>query len=745
MKKNKNKINTLAKRKYYYKINFLFIILISIIIAISIALGLSFIFSIENNEKPIRYKFNDNNDTIYLFSNSEIHNFHKVSKERIDLEILKCGIGWKQFDNVSCTRDILWPSVVDSNMQSLSISPCDDFYQYSCGDYIKDPLNYQKDATFDYIQQLSDRTMQNIAMTIVQNIPVPENQFSAFYHSCLHFNRSKAQIVSPEIETLLSLIELSIKDYKDLYFVWGSLQLFQTILPIELSFEINPLNATELYPFIRQSGIFTYPHLIESSTHLTEMKDRLSYISNQPLQWAKEIINIEKRLVDAWKDSPALTLVDYIPQFSHDLITDWSLLDDTRYHINFTDFLLGACPQRNNSIAWLNALKARPLWVHSRYYMDALPDILQSFSLASWIHYTKHAVLFHIFNGQSPFTDFAFVKAFDVRYTLPWDRPYFFPENPHESQTLSTEDKCLALSRIYLTNLLDNYYVFQHLPQALKESAHQFALNIQSEYVNQLQTSQFSFLAEKISNVHFQIAVPDNWPFDRSTLVINPNIYSENILSVRKYHAVRSFNFYLEHILKNIPFEYSKLLDLPITGGDAFYSHQLGLVVLNAGMINLPIYSTLFDETSLYSRYGFLIAHELSHSIDNIGILFDAQGSYAPWLPTNISENYNSIMHCLKDYYNSPNGKTTNEDFADHLALSVSFNSFQKNNSPSIEEQQKFFTSLAQMFCSNLDDNSIYHSKPSIRINNLISQFLPFKKVFNCPNSSKLSCNLTLF
>lgn len=739
-KKYSGKVNRLFQEKTAQsKVNFWLWLFFFITLATVVGLSIWFIFDIEDYDKPLasRYLPDEPTET----EETMIHAFHKLSKEKTAIP-LECGVGWKVYDNKTCTRNLLWPSVVDSSMMSEDASPCEDFYRYSCGAYLDDPLNDQKDATFDYVQLMSEKTMRSIAEHIVTNIPVEESKISSFYHACLHYNSSKSQVISPSIAGLLELIDVSIKDYEDLYFVWGSLQIFQTVLPLELSFEINPLNATQLLPFVRQSGIYAEPDELATEAHLNEIRDRLGYFLTQPGQWAKEIVKIEQDLYDIWKSSPARNILEYIPYFDKDLVEDWDQLNDLPRGFNFTSFLMSACPRRNMTHLWREALKARPVWVHSRYYLDMLPTIVMQHTLSAWVQYTKHAVLFHIFNGQAVNTDFGYVKAYDVRFTLPWDRPYFFSKNTHDpvdDAEASIETKCLMLSQVYLTNLLDNYFVFQTLSKPLRTQAHDFARTIQEAYVDYLGEGVFQ---EKIEQIRFQIAVPEDWPFERSNLLITPDSYSENVLAIRKYHATRSSLFYIDHITRDIPFAASKLLDLPVSGGDAFFAHQLGLIVLNAGMINPPVFSTLFDEASVYSRYGFLIAHELSHALDSIGISFDAQGSYAPWLPVDMMKDYRDKMECLVELYPTSKGRTVNEDFADQMALSVSFTAFLKEN-PTEDDQKRFFLSLAQMFCSNVDQafRPASHSKSVDRVNNMVYQSNHFNSLFNCSIQNK-KCNL---
>lgn len=716
------------------RVKFLFGLIFILCLAALIGFGAWFIVDVERNDKPLARHFNQ---SIQIEDTGLIHAFHQMSKQKKE-----CGVGWKPYEqDGTCTRNLLWPSVVDPSMQSDSVSPCEDFFRYSCGAYVDDPLNVETDATFDYVQMMSERTMRSIAQHIVENVPVEESKITAFYHACLHYNTSRSQVISPSIADLLDLIDNSIKGYQDLYFVWGSLQVFQTVLPLELSFEINPLNATQLLPFVRQSGIYAEPDELSTKEHLDDVLSRVTYLTpQQPLQWAKEIVAIEQDLYDIWKMTSARNILEYIPYFDKDLVTDWNELNDTPKGFNFTEFLLGACPRRNLTQIWVNTLRERPLWVHSRYFLDMLPTVILQHSLNAWVQYTKHAILFHIFNGQAINTDFGYVKAYDVRFTLPWDRPYFFIKNNNQDPVVAddkVETKCLLLSQVYLTNLLDNYFVFQTLSKSLRAKAYEFAQNIQAEYVNHL--SEIPVFKEKLEQIRFQIAVPEDWPFERSGLVISPDNYAENILAIRKYHALRSSLFYVDHITKAIPFAASKLLDLPVSGGDAFFAHQLGLIVLNAGMINPPVFSSLFDESSIYSRYGFLIAHELSHSLDSVGISFDATGSYAPWLPNEMIAEYRNTMECLIELYPKSKGRTLNEDFADQMAITISYQTFLKDASPTEDDRRNFFLSLAQMFCSN--DRPAAHSQASDRVNNMVYQSNDFNMLFNCPAQNK-KCKL---
>jgi predicted metalloendopeptidase len=656
----------------------------------------------------------DHDDDHERSSIRDISRYHRTIEEPIQ-DSTTCGVGWKKV-NTMCTRDLKWPSVVDSNLQS-SADPCQDFYTYSCGAYASDPVNIDRDATFDYIHDLADRAMQDIAQHVISSIPASESKFTAFYQSCISFNPASSITQSKTLNSFFQLIDHGklITEYRQLYPLWGSLQLYQTILPLELTFEINPLNASELIPLIKQSGIFeSDPYALTTEEHYQDVYQRLEFLFSVPTQvkqWTNQIIAIEQALVDTWKySSRASNLVDYIPQFEKDLFpfSAWEDTFNLDPDFNITEFMLAAHPFT------LDQLKEKPLWVFSRAFLEALPRTIKQFPLKSWLQYTKHALLFHVLGTPN---SGGYQKNYDARYSLPWQRPHMLP-----SFERNNNNACLDLTRSYLSNLLDNYYVFQYIPQELHDQVVFIAQQIKDTYIKVL--SSYPQFAQKLASVKIQLAYPDAWPFKRTNLDISERNFAENVFAIRKYHAERSLTFYLNG-------NHSMILDIPISGADAYFDHHLNIVILNAGFINPPIFSLLFDQASQYSRLGFLIAHELTHAIDRIGIQFDTDGSYHPWL-SNTEET--SFLQHLSEVF--PTDRTLNEDFADQMALYVSYLAFVNTTNPTLDEERNFFLSYAQLFCAGPERNNmlVSHSAFNHRVNAVIARQWTneISRVFSC-------------
>lgn len=708
-----------------------------------------------------------------------VDDFHKRTKKEVNIDPEKstefCGIGWKYKNNTvhhGCVRDFKWPNVVDHTLQDPSINQCRDFFEFSCGRFNGDRYNNGKDSTFNYIHEAAAKTMRDITNEIVLTVPPDQSKISAFHHACMRHNLENNLQLSPTLQHLLSVTDQGVTKYSDLPFLWGKLQLFDTILPLELSFELNPFDATQMIPMLKQSGLFDEPDLINTEEHLADVSKRLELV--YPLkalasEWANKIVSIERDLKSIFQENKALNLVEYLNQYNgrEDIIDNWvEYFSQSRF--NITAFIEAANPSIQGKTPWMELLKARKLWCYRPFYIDKLYDVIKKHSVSTWIVYTKHAILFHLDNGDEalqidPETQYAYHKQYDYRFSLPWKKPRKFLSRRTESFTNETQfQTCVGLTESYLPIVLDNYYVNSYLSEELRSRAFSIATKIKATYVKAItEGSFFSYLskrdrlsfANKVDSVRIQVGIPNVWPIDRSDLFVDPESYIESVLSIRKYHVEKNYRFFVNHAGYNMEVNGDNLFDGLVSNANAYYQHQLNTVTLTAGLLQPPIFSVLFDKVSLYSRFGVMFAHELSHSIDTIGVLFDIKGTYNPWMTSEGNALYQQKLDCFVESYstttnhgNMHNGRQTlNENIADNCALKIAYETFFEDvlmttrNPPTIEQQRNFFVSYAQIYCESISKSQEQflishrsHAVNSLRVNNVVNQVSNFESIWGC-------------
>lgn len=767
-------------RNYEKKCYGIFVFLIILIIS-----GVYILYTIKqtkkHSSKEIEFEFlkklnHQKEDASTHDHQKLIDDFHQRTKEKTnppETDSL-CGIGWKYKNSTTtqgCVRNFKWPNAVDSELQDNNVNQCRDFFEFSCGRFNNDQYNNGKDSTFNYIHNAATKTMRDIATEIVLSVPPAQSKISSFHHACMHHNTGNNLSSSPTLQYLLSVTEQTVKKYDDLAFIWGKLQLFDTILPVELSFELNPFDSTQLIPMIKQSGLFDEPDLIETSEHLADVTQRLTGIYSSVLaaEWAKKIVSIEKDLKGIFQESKAVNLVEYInsQNAKNDVIENWPVYFlDTRFNISL--FIEAASPSIQGKTPWMELIKRRPLWCYRPFFLDKLYDVIKRHSVSSWIVYTKHAILFHLDNGDdSPQIDpeihYAYHKQYDFRISLPWKTPRRFLMQTHNFLDNSTQfQTCVALTEAYLPIVLDNYYINSYLSRDLRTHAFSVAERIKRFYVeavrkgsifNYLSHSDRNLIADKLESVRIQIGIPNTWPIDRSDLFVNTESYIESILSIRKYHVEKNYRFFIQHAGYGLQANSDTLFDGLVSNANAYYQHQLNTVTLTAGLLQPPIFSTLFDKVSIYSRFGVMFAHELSHSVDPIGVLFDTKGTYNPWLSPEGREQYRKRTDCFVDSYsittnqgNVHNGKQTlNENVADNCAIKIAYEAFYEDvlvstgSPPSVDQQKDFFVSYSQIYCESISKNQEQflithrsHAVNSLRVNNIVNQISNFELIWGC-------------
>jgi len=241
----------------------------------------------------------------------------------------------------------------------------------------------------------------------------------------------------------------------------------------------------------------------------------------------------------------------------------------------------------------------------------------------------------------------------------------------------------------------------------------------------------------KINKMTFKIGKPDKKGlYDYSNLLISDN-YFDNIINCIRYNKNLEYN----ELYKDKNRERWHMTPQTV---NAYYSPTENEFVLTAGILNEPFYFK-DDIIKSFSGIGFIIGHEIIHSIDNHGRLFDENGNKKDWWTFEDNKKYIELSDKLVEQYNSynVNGKLTlGENIADLGGLSFALYgliSYLKNNKYKLKCSyfKTFFINYAQCLACNTRPEKYKellltdpHSPNEFRVNGILKNIDIFSQIF---------------
>jgi endothelin-converting enzyme len=240
--------------------------------------------------------------------------------------------------------------------------------------------------------------------------------------------------------------------------------------------------------------------------------------------------------------------------------------------------------------------------------------------------------------------------------------------------------------------------------------------------------------------------------------------YFKNAITFAKYQTKSTWNTLLDG-------DTWGLSRMSVPAATAFYSLVINTIVIPAGIMQLPIFSSDLPEYVSYGGLGSVIGHELSHGIDAGSTKVDEAGTTGRWWDSFTTKNYEDRTKCFVQQYSNftftdqkgkithVNGELTQaENIADAGGLSASFAAWRKRDKarpnqllPGLEEftkEQLFFLSYASLWCAkvgpeqvaleNMIDN---HSPRDKRILGTLANSRGFREAFQCKNKEP-TCEL---
>lgn len=185
-----------------------------------------------------------------------------------------------------------------------------------------------------------------------------------------------------------------------------------------------------------------------------------------------------------------------------------------------------------------------------------------------------------------------------------------------------------------------------------------------------------------------------------------------------------------------------------IIDANAIYSPRYNSLVVYPPYICDPLYTESDTYEERLAILGFILAHEIGHSIDRSGIEFDWEGLNESFLSDSEIEAYNSMMQSVSDYLDGlkceydkpiPGDTKLNETVADLIAMETCLRVLADREEA---DYDLFFRTYARMKREYYPEDSfdIYlndtHLTSKPRINFILAQFDEFYETYDIDESS---------
>jgi len=251
----------------------------------------------------------------------------------------------------------------------------------------------------------------------------------------------------------------------------------------------------------------------------------------------------------------------------------------------------------------------------------------------------------------------------------------------------------------------------------------------------------------KLHAVRNKIGYPDKWR-DYSSLTISPDDYFGNVVRAHVFNEKRDWAKVSKPVDRG---EW----DMTPSTVNAYYNDQMNDINFPAGVLQPPLYDPKEDDAPNYGNTGSTIGHELTHGFDDEGRQFDAQGNLKDWWTPQDAKGFEDRINCVRDQYAKYiivddihiNSKlTSGEDVADLGGTLLAYIAWKmqtaaENLPPKdgFTPDQRYFIGMAQWACENqrpenLRVNAITdpHSPGSARVNGPVSNLPQFAAAFGC-------------
>jgi len=632
---------------------------------------------------------------------------------------------------------------LDLSSMDRSVDPCNDFYRYSCGGWIKKNTIPSDQARWNVYAKLTEDNERFLWGILQENSQASaarskvETEIGDYFYACMDeaaVEKAGAAPLKPALDEIAAMNSIH-----DLPSLLGKIHLGVTGEHMLFGFGSNQdfADSSRVIGFASAGGLGLPDRDYYTKTDAKSVETRQKYLDHvarmfgllgEPAQTAKADAGTVMAIETALAKS-SLTRVEKRDPYK-------------LFHKMTPAQLQALTPAFQWSVYFKtsNVPDTAALNVTEPAFYKELQTLLQTRSLADWKTYLRwHLVLAKARYLSSPLVqaDFDFFSKYlrGVKEMPPrWKR-------------------CVRRVDQDLGEALGQVFVEKTFGPDTKQRALLMTKEVEEQMESEIHKLPWMGEAtkqralEKLHAVVNKIGYPDKWR-DYSSIQILRGDYFGNVERATQFESRRE----IAKIGK--PVDRTEWQMTPPTV-NAYYDPQMNDINFPAGVLQPPLFDPKLDDAPNYGNTGATIGHELTHGFDDEGRQFDAKGNLKDWWTKEDAAEFQKRVDCVSTQYSlytvvdniKINGKLTlGEDVADlggtflaYLAWKDATKDQNLQARDGFTPDQRFFVGVAQWACGDerpeskrLNALTNPHSPDEYRINGVVSNMPEFQQAFSC-------------